>query len=632
MTRGAAALVASPPTPLRTFLAPAVVFALALALRIGFVLEIRGTPVFQSPNMDAAYYDRMAQGYAAGDWLPDRAFWYAPLYPYFIGVLYAFFGRSLLAIGLVQAVLGAINALLVLGIGSRLFGRRVGVVAGAVAAIYPLFIFYEAFPSKDTFSALLLDLALYLLLVARDRGSLAVVGASGASLGAAILSRGNFLLHLPLFSIAAFVLLRREPGLRRAIAAAAVLSVSTLAAMAPATIVNAAVSRDFVLVSYNGGPVLYTGNCPFNRTGSQIVVSDYFPTLDSKRRWNEHEEEFFVREAERARGRGLKPSEVSSHWSGLALEWAAGHPRDFLRLLWAKIALYFNWYEVPNNDDYYFVRHEYSSLLKLPLPTFGWVCPIGLVGLVLAFRRPRGGFLAPAVFLIDAASVILFFVVSRYRITAVPMLMLGAALAIVMAVDAIRSRRYLKLALLASAAAGLALFVNRNLGGERPTISEGYRLLALKLRAAGDAKGAERAVDRALDEDPKSFEAMRLKAYLSSDAGEFERAASETEQSIRLAPGAFGARESIVLLATLRLRLGNEKEALRLFDEALRIQADDPEVLNATAWLLAFARDPAVRNPDRAVRLAQRAVDFEPSNERYQDTLKLAREEAARPR
>src|SRR5262249_29697775 len=159
-----------------------------------------------------------------------------------------------------------------------------------------------------------------------------------------------------------------------------------------------------------------------------------------------------------------------------------------------KVRLYFNWYEVPNNDDVYFTRKEYAPILRLPLPSFGLVCPIGLVGLALALRRPRGGFLLPSIFVLDAISVILFFVIARYRITPVPLLLLGTGLAVVTAIDAVRERRWLRVAVIAGASALLALFVNRDLGGEAPTLSDGYRIRALKRLAAGDRDGAARDV------------------------------------------------------------------------------------------------------------------------------------------
>src|SRR5262245_24501703 len=104
-------------------------------MRLAFVFQIRDTVEFNAPNMDAFYYDRMAAGYASGHWLPDHAFWYAPLYPYFVGLVYAVFGHSLMALAVVQAVLGAVNVVVIFAIGTRLFDRRVGIVAGAIAAI-----------------------------------------------------------------------------------------------------------------------------------------------------------------------------------------------------------------------------------------------------------------------------------------------------------------------------------------------------------------------------------------------------------------------------------------------------------------------------------------------------------------
>jgi hypothetical protein len=44
--------------------------------------------------------------------------------------------------------------------------------------------------------------------------------------------------------------------------------------------------------------------------------------------------------------------------------------------------------------------------------------------------------------------------------------------------------------------------------------------------------------------------------------------------------------------------------------EAARLQADSPDVLNATAWILATCPDARHRNPEAAVRLAERANEL----------------------
>ena len=63
-----------------------VIFAVALAVRLVHVWQIRPSPFFDILLGDANGYDQWAQRLAAGDWVGSEVFYQAPLYPYFLGV------------------------------------------------------------------------------------------------------------------------------------------------------------------------------------------------------------------------------------------------------------------------------------------------------------------------------------------------------------------------------------------------------------------------------------------------------------------------------------------------------------------------------------------------------------------
>ena len=69
-------------------------------------------------------------GSPRGDWIGSDVFYQAPLYPYFLGVLYTVFGHDLLIVRIVQAVVGALSAAL-LGLAAwRLLSPRGGTRGG----------------------------------------------------------------------------------------------------------------------------------------------------------------------------------------------------------------------------------------------------------------------------------------------------------------------------------------------------------------------------------------------------------------------------------------------------------------------------------------------------------------------
>jgi len=70
----------------------AFVFVFAFVVRLFYLGEMMGTPLFQVLMADSRVYDKWAQGIAGGDWFGKEVFYQAPFYPYFLGVVYKIFG------------------------------------------------------------------------------------------------------------------------------------------------------------------------------------------------------------------------------------------------------------------------------------------------------------------------------------------------------------------------------------------------------------------------------------------------------------------------------------------------------------------------------------------------------------
>src|SRR5689334_21608780 len=169
-----------------------VVFAAALGVRLLHVWQIRRAPFFDVLLGDARGYDAWARRLAAGDWIGRDVFYQAPLYPYFLGVIYAVAGRSLLLVRVVQAIIGAGSCVLLAIAGRRFFSARVGVLAGAALALYAPAIFFDGLIQKATLDLFFIALTLSLAGAILDNPSrrwrwLAL----GTALGALSLTREN---------------------------------------------------------------------------------------------------------------------------------------------------------------------------------------------------------------------------------------------------------------------------------------------------------------------------------------------------------------------------------------------------------------------------------------------------------
>lgn len=126
------------PTLSRPLLIPLLIFTLAFTVRLVYLVQMRDNPTFSCPQMDADYHDRWARQIAAGDWVGREVFFRAPLYPYFLGALYAVYGPNYVQVRLVQFLLGALTCALICLIGFRAHGRAVGIAAGVRLPANPL--------------------------------------------------------------------------------------------------------------------------------------------------------------------------------------------------------------------------------------------------------------------------------------------------------------------------------------------------------------------------------------------------------------------------------------------------------------------------------------------------------------
>jgi 4-amino-4-deoxy-L-arabinose transferase-like glycosyltransferase len=406
---------------------------------------------------DGRYYQQRAEEIAAGDWLGQEVFYLAPLYPYALGLLYAFAGTSggtgaLSAAMVFQSLLGAGSVLLVASLGRRFGGRAVGLIAGGSAAVYEPFIYQESLVMPTVVVLFTHLLALRVFLAAKDRRERRWWAASGFGLGLAALAHGSGLALAGLLTVTAAVW--SDPSSRRrSLVFTGLLLIGLSLPVLSVTARNWVVGDDLVLVTSNAGKNFYIGHHPaadgtFSPHRFRIWGSGLGTYLEGVERGPDQP----------------TPSEVSSWLSRRAWAFIVEDPARAARVTLRKLRLLFNWYETPINDNQYFARH-YSSVLSLPLLGFGWVAPLGLAGLAVSWRRFRElGVLYVAV----ASQVILFtimFVLGRYRTFLAALLMIAAGLFVVWAVRRLRELDWLTLGtgLVLLALAGL--FVQQTIPG-----------------------------------------------------------------------------------------------------------------------------------------------------------------------
>ena len=410
------------------------------------------SPFFSVLIGDARAYDEWAQRIAAGDWFGSEVFYQAPLYPYFLGAIYAVAGRDLTIVRLCQAVLGSASCVLVGLTAWQLFSKRAALIAGFGMAIYAPAIFFDGLIQKSVLDVFFMSLALFIIsaVVGRpfqgrparpERPGLHFF-ALGLAMGALSLTRENALV-LAIVVLVWIVFSKVRPPLSRARRASASLAVASGGGGMPDPMVpplraaaafllglalillpvgarNYAVGGGFYLTTSQFGPNFFIGNNP----RSDGTYSSLRPGRGSP----EYERQDATDLAERAMGRQLTPGEVSSYWTDRALAFITSEPVAWLKLVGRKLLLVVNRGEMLDSES----QASYAEW-SWPLKATGWfthfgvLVPLAVIGVWATWADWRRLAIFYALTIAYAASVILFYVFARYRFPLVPILIVFAS-------------------------------------------------------------------------------------------------------------------------------------------------------------------------------------------------------------
>ncbi|MCK4413005.1 MAG: glycosyltransferase family 39 protein [Candidatus Eisenbacteria sp.] len=433
--------------PARFWLVSLALFALALAFRLIVQHQISTWPLFDQVEFiaDSRYYDLMARRVAGGNLVLNHAYFLSPLYIYLLAAAYALFGTGPATAFTLQAVLSAASCVLAYWIGRRLFGEIAGLIAGLLLALYGFVIYQSMMLLPGTLVLFLNLLALWIIVGLGERLSPGRLLAGGLVIGLAAAAKANALLLVPAAGLV--ILLRREHTPLRRWQGVLLLATGSLLAVAPFTLHNYAASDRFVLLSTTGGRNLWKGNGP-GATGTHAFMEKALTGMGLQ----PHMADEVDAQAAVADSRRLTEE---------ALQYMATHPGRTAQLWLEKLGLFFHARELGIRDQYYFIR-QYVPLLRLPLPAFAWVVPLGLVGLVTALRAGRGSLIA-AFLAAQVLSFVLIFVLGRYRLVAVACLAILAGHQFVWWWQALRTRLWRPLAVTGVLLLIALLLVNRPL-------------------------------------------------------------------------------------------------------------------------------------------------------------------------
>jgi tetratricopeptide (TPR) repeat protein len=576
-------------------------------LRMFALVRLTDSQFLLPSGGDMQFYNDWALRILRGSWTEHTAFYGLPLYAYLLAGIYKICGYSPFVPGLLQAACEGGTSILLYKLGRFVFAGsgasgvawQRGKVIGVVAAIGWAF-----FLPAQGYSIILMPTA-WLVFVfwfvvwqiikrgeAPARWRLLLLG---VLIGFTAMGIATVLFLVPLV-FAALFFRWSAPVSRRAIGAALILA-GVLLGASPAWMHNSYIARDPVFLSAHSGVNFWIGNNP--------VATGYPKFPPGLHAGQEAMLQDSITSAEKAAGRPLKRSEVSAFWSQKAREWIRDHPAAWAELLGTKIK---NFWSAFRYDDVSVITALRDQGIILPGESFGLVAALGLPGLLIAcWRFPSSRWIAAAVFL-HMASLLTVFVTERYRLAAVPGLLLFASFGIWELWQSLARARYKLAAFFLVMLFGSTAFVS--MPQEDPTLwaLDTYNS-GLQALDAQQLPLARERLDLAYAYSPHNAEINFAEGNLHLALGETDVAKGYYLSTLRLDPTHPGAYNNLGVLA---LQESRWELASRFFRHVLTNAPNNVKVyfLLAQAELKSGHRAAAQQAIARALELDPSRAEF----------------------
>ncbi|MBU1598848.1 glycosyltransferase family 39 protein, partial [bacterium] len=329
--------------------------------------------------------------------LGKEPYYYGPLYFYFLALVYKIFGIDPYITRLIQMLLGVATSGLIYLIARKVFNKTVAFISISISILYGMFYIHEGVLLMESLVTFLNTLFIFLLLRIEDKPSYKNIAFAGIAIGLSALARANILLFVPFILIWMFSAFSFQLSVLKKFG---FLCLVILLTISPATIRNYLTSGKFVLISTNGPVNLWIGNNPYAEGDFQYPPSSYQKKVSEQI---------------------AKKGDIA--YIKEVFRFIKEEPMGYLRLLFEKLLLFWGKGEVENNINTT-SQKGYSALLGIPIfVDFGLIASLSLLGIAISLRYWRRYLLLYLFIFSFMISTILFFVLSRYRVAFIPVLL-----------------------------------------------------------------------------------------------------------------------------------------------------------------------------------------------------------------
>ncbi|MCH2176602.1 MAG: glycosyltransferase family 39 protein [Lentisphaeria bacterium] len=365
-----------------------------------------------------------------------RGFTYQPfIYAIYLPFLFLISGGSLIVLIAFQVIMGSMTVLFTAFTAQLIWGRRIALWAAVLTALSRMLIFYTPYTMIAPIQAFFMSLITLLLVYAYKKDRLQIWLVAAFTMGLANLSRGNIILMMVIFPLLYFYLEQKKRsylGMKKRSFQLLLICILFYLPQLPFALINYKVHGEWVGASSAGDTVLAFGNTPEAAAGAVLYPEAYEKWIEV----NNPEHEHYM---------PLKKN---------IFKWMITEPLAFFELKTRMFLLYWNKQEVPNNVvPYRLVDGEEvwdkSKLLsQFFLIDFALIAAFGLYAfgyLLCKLKKNKLIQIPMLTMMIYSASILIFYILTRFRLPIYPILSLFAAFGIFMFFSILRSNHRKKL-------------------------------------------------------------------------------------------------------------------------------------------------------------------------------------------
>ena len=423
--------------PTRNFLVALVAIAVvALVVRIAFVLVV--DPKLPDPG-DATAYHLLANNLADGRGyirpfdlrllhVARPTAEYPPLFPALLAVPSFLGAKSVDAQRVFLCFVGTGTVVLIGFLGRRVGGPIVGLVAAAIAALYPMLFLSEAVLMAESVYVLLVTAALLLAYRAADSPTPWRFAALGLVIGLSALARAEGLFFAVVLVIPLAIGLRSLATKRRVLLAAIAVAVSVLVVV-PWTIRNAVRLHAFVPISNNIGTAVDGANCDLTYSGTQIGLwRETFSQFGNSARRRPQAEACF--EGFDIGKRGFEEAEVANKHRSDGIRYARDHLSRAPLVVGVRELRTFGLYAPRQQIDFESLEGRPKGWQGLGTVMYWVLLPLAVVGAVLLYRRRARVWPLLSAGVVVVLTTALTYGQQRFRVAAEPSVVVLAAVSV----------------------------------------------------------------------------------------------------------------------------------------------------------------------------------------------------------